>query len=302
MKEGFQDSMSQTFIFSEPANAEPTAPPAHALYSHQRLAQAYPGLDRLAFDSFSAVCEAHGDETSRIDTLLRRLDNLVDLNQLRNVVVIGCGPKPQSIKLLQEKNHVVVGIEPVPSFVGSAREYLGSAGSVVEGAAEAIPLPDGSQQIVFCYSVLEHVVSPSKSLDEMFRVLSPGGIAIIQTTNKLRISPTGWNGEYRVPFFNWLPDLVKECFIFQHLHYDPRLANYSQLPAVHWFSYASLCALGRQAGFARFYSLLDLVDENDSAVRNSKFKKWLLKKVKFNPWLRALTLTQRGDTIIMLKK
>jgi len=105
-----------------------------------------------------------------------------------------------------------------------------------------------------------------------------------------------------VPFFNWLTPLLKECFIFQHLHYDPRLANYTELPAVHWFSYSSLCGMGRQAGFARFYSLLDLLDENDSAIQNSKLKKWLLKKVKYNPWLRALVLTQRGDTIIMLKK
>ena len=302
MKEGFQGSMSQTFIFSEPAAGEPTTPPAQALYSNRRLAQAYPGLDRLALERFSAVVEAHGDETARIEILLRRLNNLMDLDVLKKVVVIGCGPMPQAIKLLRERNHNVIGVEPVASFVESAREYLGSRDSVLEGAAEAIPLPDCSQQIVFCYSVLEHVVSPSKSLDEMFRVLAPGGIAILQTTNKLRISLKGWNGEYHVPFFNWLPPLLKECFIFQHLHYDPRLANYTELPAVHWFSYSSLCGMGRQAGFARFYSLLDLLDENDSAIQNSKLKKWLLKKVKYNPWLRALVLTQRGDTIIMLKK
>ncbi|HJZ66713.1 MAG TPA: class I SAM-dependent methyltransferase, partial [Blastocatellia bacterium] len=187
--------MSQTFIFSEPAAGEPTTPPAQALYSNRRLAQAYPGLDRLALERFSAVVEAHGDETARIEILLRRLNNLVDLDVLKKVVVIGCGPMPQAIKLLRERNHNVIGVEPVASFVESAREYLGSRDSVLEGAAEAIPLPDCSQQIVFCYSVLEHVVSPSKSLDEMFRVLAPGGIAILQTTNKLRISLKGWNGE-----------------------------------------------------------------------------------------------------------
>jgi hypothetical protein len=86
------------------------------------------------------------------------------------------------------------------------------------------------------------------------------------------------------------------------LHYDPKLANYSELPAVHWFSYASLCALGRQAGFQRFYSPLDLLQPSDPAISKSRIKKWLVNKMKFNPWLRALALTQRGDTIIMLKK
>lgn len=294
--------MSHILTQTNVQKREPGAAPASELYVGRRLADGYPSLDRLAFEQFSATLDEHGDETPRMNSLLARLDRLVDLGRRRDVVVIGCGPKPQTIKFLMERNYNVVGVEPVPLFVESAREYVGSDESVLEGAAESIPLPDRSQQIVFCDSVLEHVLSPSKSLDEMYRVLAPGGIAIVTTTNKYRISLTGFNGEYKRRHFNWLPGLVKECFVFQHLHYDPSLANYSELPAVHWFSYASLCALGRQAGFARFYSLLDLLDSSDPAMRKSKLKRWLLNKVKFNPWLRALALTQRGDTIIMLKK
>jgi len=294
--------MSHSLTHPKLQRLRPEAEQAPETYTRRRLADGYPGLDRLAFDQFSAVLDAHGDETLRMNSLLARLNRLVDLDRMRDIVVVGCGPKPQTIRFLKERKYRVVGVEPVPMFVEAAREYVGSRDSVLQGAAEAIPLADGSQQIVFCDSVLEHVVSPSKSLDEMFRVLAPGGIALITTTNKLRISLAGHNGEYRRRYYNWLPSLVKECFVFQHLHYDPRLANYSELPAVHWFSYASLCALGRQSGFARFYSLLDLFDLGDPAIANSKFKKWLVNKVKFNPWLRALALTQRGDTIIMLKK
>jgi len=294
--------MSHCLTHPKLRKREPGSAPERPSYAHRRLADGYPGLDRLAFDQFSATLEEHGDETPRFDTLLARLNRLVDLGKLRDVVVVGCGPKPQTIKLLAQRNYNVVGIEPVPSYVESAREYIGSRESVLEGVAEAIPLPSSSQHIVFCDSVLEHVVSPSKSLDEMFRVLAPGGIAIVTTTNKFRISLTGDNGEYRLRYFNWLPDLVKECFVFHHLHYNPRLANYSELPAVHWFSYASLCTLGRQAGFAQFYSPLDLWDPSDPAVRKSRLRKWLLNKMKFNPWLRALALTQRGETIIMVKK
>jgi SAM-dependent methyltransferase len=294
--------MSHTLTHPNLQAGAPDAAPERPLYTQRRLAEGYPDLDRLAFDRFSAVLEEHGDETPRIDTMLARLNRLVDLDQLRDVVVIGCGPKPQTIKLLGQRNYNVVGVEPVPLYVESARAYVGSRESVLEGAAEAIPLPSGSQHIVFCDSVLEHVISPSKSLDEMFRVLAPRGIAIVTTTNKFRISPSGYNGEYKLRFFNWLPALLKECFVFEHLHYNPRLANYSELPAVHWFSYSSLCSLGRQAGFAQFYSPLDLLDPSDPAIRKSRLKRWLLNKVKFNPWLRALALTQRGDTIIMLKK
>lgn len=293
-------SHSMTQLANEMARTEQM--PLSEMYKSRKLAEAHPGLEQLALEKFVATLESHGDETARIDRLFARLGRLVDLSARKNVVVLGCGPRPQTVRFLSEKNFNVVGVEPVASFVRSAREYLGANELVVEGAAERIPLASESQHLVFCDSVLEHVVSPSKSLDEMMRVLAPGGIAFITTTNRYKFSFKGQNGEYRYRFFNWLPKLVKECLVFQHLHYDPRLANYTQLPAVHWFTYAELCAIGREAGFAQFYSLLDLLDADDPAIKHSRTKQWLVNKLKFKPWLRALALTQKGDTIIMLKK
>lgn len=293
-------SHSLTQLSNDPMPSDTT--PMAELYTARRLAEAHPGLERLALEKFLTTLDTHGDETARIARILARLNRLIDLTGPKNIVVLGCGPQPQTVRFLLEKNYNAVGVEPVLSFVQAGREYLGSTAALVEGAAERIPLADRSQHLVFCDSVLEHVVSPSQSLDEMCRVLAPGGVAFITTTNRLKFSIKGANGEYRYRFFNWLPKLVKECLVFHHLHYDPRLANYSQLPAVHWFTYAELCALGRQAGFAQFYSLLDLMDAQDPAVRGSRLKRWLVNRIKLNPWIRALALTQKGDTIIMLKK
>jgi len=272
------------------------------LYDRRRLSQGFPGMDRLALEKFTATLSLQPDETPRLETLLSRLDRLVDLGEGKRIAVVGCGPKPQAIRLLVEKKFKVVGIEPIPLFVASAREYLVDDSLVLEGMAESMPLPDASQDVVFCDSVLEHVVSPVKSLAEMYRVLAPGGIAFITTTNRLRFSAAGRNGEYVYRYFNWLPRLVKECLVFHHLHYDPTLANYSEFPAVHWFTYADLCALGRGAGFAQFYSLIDLLDDSDATIRGSRIKRWMVSRIKYSPWLRALVLTQRGDSIVMLKR
>lgn len=293
-------SHSLTQVSNKPLPAD--APSGHDLYEDRKLAEGYPGLDRLALKKFTATLDAQADDTPRLERLLARLGRLIDLDRARNIVLLGCGPRPQTVKHLLERRFNVVGVEPVPLFVESARQYLGDAAHVLEGAAESIPVADASQQIVFCDSVLEHVVSPGKSLDEMYRVLAPGGIAFITTTNRYRFSITGNNGEFMFRFFNWLPRLVKECFVHHHLHYDPRLANYTQLPAVHWFTYSELCRLGREAGFAQFYSLLDLIDTRDPAVSGNRLKRWVVARLKFNPWVRALALTQRGDTIIMLKR
>ena len=104
-----------------------------------------------------------------------------------------------------------------------------------------------------------------------------------------------------VPFYNWFPRTVKESYIFQHLHYRPALADYSPRPAVHWFSFADLCALGRQAGFAQFYSPMDLLSLNRGAAQPGPAKR-LLAALRRNPWLRAANLTLIGGDIYMWKR
>lgn len=276
------------------------------LYRDRKLAQGYPGLEVRAFEQYMRILDEQKarrpDGGFSVDKLLVRIGRLVELSEMRDVLVLGCGPRPYSVQTLLEQGYDAVGVEPVPLFVREAREYLGSPKSIVEGSAETIPLPDASKDLVICESVLEHVDSPTKSLDEVFRILRPGGLAYINTTNRHRISVKGNAGEFNVRYYNWLPDVVKESFVFQHLHYDPSLANCSLRPAVHWFSYADLCKLGRQAGFHQFYSILDLLDPEDPSIRSRKTRRVLLQKIKFSPWLRALALTQAGSHIVMLKR
>jgi SAM-dependent methyltransferase len=44
----------------------------------------------------------------------------------------------------------------------------------------ALDLPDNSKTLVWCSHVLEHVPDDRKAMAEMFRVLAPGGLAVIQ--------------------------------------------------------------------------------------------------------------------------
>lgn len=278
------------------------------LYSGRRMSEGYPGLDRLAYDRFVTMQRAKPDDAPRVDRLLKSLQRLVSLTGTQSVCVIGCGPVPQPIRILRERGFSVTGIEPVPSFVQAAADYLGVTGIVKQGAAESIPLPTASQDVVLFENVLEHVDSPFASLSEVYRVLKPGGIVYLTTTNRQRFSVVGDNSEYNIPFFNWFPRLLQESYVFRHLHYDPSLANFTERPAVHWFSYADLCAQGRVAGFAQFYSPFDLRTSDDAAGAGSALKRWvlgnrtILNLIQRNALLRSVALTQLGGEVIMLKR
>jgi SAM-dependent methyltransferase len=275
---------------------------ADDIYKCRNLSEGYPNIAQLAHEAFSRAATSGPDDTPRIERLFTYIGRLIDLNLRRRIVVLGCGPHPQPAQILIDKGYTVIGVEPVRSFVETARMYLRDSSLVIQGAAESIPLPDSSQDVVVFESVLEHVDSIPHSLGEIYRVLAAGGVLCLTTTNRHRVSVNGTNGEFNVPFYNWLPRLVKESYIFQHLHYNPRLANYTVRPAVHWLSFADLCSRGRDAGFAQFYAVVDLMRLSDPSIATSRLRRTLLPLIQQRPWLRSLALTQIGHMIFMLKR
>jgi len=272
-----------------------------SMYRDRRLAEGHPELARGYLETFPTNLDHQPDGTPRIDRLLNCMDRVTDARPRKDVLVVGCGPRPETMRVLKNRGYRVTGVDPVPGFVKGAEEYLGGSNEVVQGWAEALPLPDSSQDLILCESVLEHVGSPRAALVEMHRALRPGGIAFVITTNRLRFHLLGRNGEYNVPFFNWLPPMLQESYVFRHLHYDPTLASYSTHPAVHWFTFAELCRLGRECGFERFYSLLDLLLPEGPFAHGTCWKRRLVKALQHSAWLRALALTQTGGVIVMFK-
>ena len=275
-----------------------------SLYDNRRLIEDYPGLDAMSLDSFQTTLGSRPDELPRIQMILGYLDRLIDVRSRRNFLVVGCGPVPEPVRILRELGFNVLGVEPVPKFVAAARQYLGDEEAVTTGHAEALPSETESQDVVVLESVLEHVDSVNSSLAETYRVLAPGGVAYISTTNRRRIGRQ--DTEFNVRAFPWLPGVVKESYVFQHIHYDPSLANYTERPAVHWFKFEDLCRLGREAGFFQFYSHLDLKRAKPAdfsgSDRTRRLKAKALRHVQRYPWLRALALTQRGGMIFMVKR
>ena len=105
------------------------------------------------------------------------------------------------------------------------------------GSTDRLPFHDRTFNIVFANSVLEHVTDWERCLLECIRVLAPGGLLWIETTNVL--CPR--QGEFRwLPLYSWWPGFLKRIAVKLSLGPLPSLANYSPCPALHWFSYFQL--------------------------------------------------------------
>lgn len=275
------------------------------LYRERPLSAGYPDMEKLYHDHYVGHLSLKPRDTSaETRNIIKLLGRAIDLVEPREICVVGCGPRPETISALADMGHRVSGVEPVTSYVRSANQFLGTSAQVMEGVAEQLPFDNETFDVLFFETVFEHVDSPSRCLNEIYRVLKPGGILYLTTTNRYRFRLTGKNGEFRVPFFNWFPPIVRECYVHQHLHFNPTLANYSVRPAVHWFCFSDLCRLGRDAQFATFYSLFDLMRPEDtpSGGFRSRLRRILVSTIQSSPWARAIALLQRGNAIVMLKR
>jgi 2-polyprenyl-6-hydroxyphenyl methylase/3-demethylubiquinone-9 3-methyltransferase len=85
----------------------------------------------------------------------------------------------------------VVGVDPSPVSIRTAREHAESAGLEIEYAVatgERLPLDSASFEIVYCCDVLEHVSDLDRVIEETARVLKPGGIYLFDTINRTTVS------------------------------------------------------------------------------------------------------------------
>jgi ubiquinone/menaquinone biosynthesis C-methylase UbiE len=94
------------------------------------------------------------------------------------VLEVGCGPGPVARALAVRPGvSEVVGVDPSPRFLELARERAGDIANLTfaEGDARALPVDDGSFDVVVFHTALCHIPGPEGALAEAFRVLRAGG-------------------------------------------------------------------------------------------------------------------------------
>lgn len=219
------------------------------------------GLDHHADDRFLSYYrnKSEDDETAArsqamFETLCRIREECGDSADNLKIADVGCGPGAQSI-YWASRGHDVRGLDVNADFIDVARERAAAANLDVDfrvGTAADLPWPDSSVDICLAPELLEHVPEWEDCLDEFTRILRPGGLLYINTSNKL--CPV--QNEFELPLYSWYPGTLKRYCERLAVTTKPQFANYATYPAVNWFTYYSL----RKEFRNRRMSALDRVD------------------------------------------
>lgn len=99
----------------------------------------------------------------------------------RAVLDIACGEGYGSA-LLAGTASTVIGVDVSEAAVAHANASYRLPGLEFRvGTCEAIPLPDAAVDVVVSFETIEHIEAHARFMDEIRRVLRPGGTAIIST-------------------------------------------------------------------------------------------------------------------------
>jgi ubiquinone/menaquinone biosynthesis C-methylase UbiE len=113
------------------------------------------------------------------------------------------------------------------------------------GDARSLPYGAAAFDLVFSNSLLEHVPDWRSVLAEVSRVLAPGGVFVMYTTN--RTCPLQQEVNH-FPFYSWLPDPVQRRVLAWIMAHRRDLVNFTDFPAVNWFTFPGMARAFREVG------------------------------------------------------
>jgi len=99
-----------------------------------------------------------------------------------HILEVAPGPGYLAIELAKCGQYAITGLDISHSFVEIARANAQKALVTVHfrhGNASAMPFTDGTFDLIVCRAAFKNFSQPLKAIDEMHRVLKPGGRAVI---------------------------------------------------------------------------------------------------------------------------
>ncbi len=121
---------------------------------------------------------------------LAYFDTIVGTWRGKTVLDLGCGGGFMA-EAIARKGAAVIGIDPSEDAIRVAQAHAESEGLKIDyevGSGESIAVADACVDCVVCVDVLEHVADLDRVLDEVQRVLKPGGVFLFDTINRTALA------------------------------------------------------------------------------------------------------------------
>ena len=118
----------------------------------------------------------------------------------REVLDVACGEGYGSA-LLARRAARVVGIDVAQEAVEHARRTYADAANLefVRASCSRLPLPDASVDLAVSFETIEHIDAQREFVDELARVVKPGGLLLLSCPNKVEYSDKrGYANEFHV--------------------------------------------------------------------------------------------------------
>ena len=124
--------------------------------------------------------------SSRLGRITDRLEQQLILKLVgavsgKTLLDVGCGDGELASQLAR-RGAIATGLDADPAMIAAARQRVDSAGTqlnLIEGQAEKLPFGDASFDAVLAVTVLCFVDDAQRAINEMARVLKPGGRLVI---------------------------------------------------------------------------------------------------------------------------
>lgn len=116
------------------------------------------------------------------------IKDLVDFNGFtgKRLLEIGCGTGTDLVQFARG-GAMVTGVDLTPRSIEIARQrfkVFDLSGDFAIGDAESLTFPDETFDVVYSFGVLHHTPGTETAVDEVYRVLRPGGRVIVMLYNR----------------------------------------------------------------------------------------------------------------------
>lgn len=162
--------------------------------------------DQLGLPDWEARVANRLSESAQALAVVEQVARWTNLNlgDGLKVLVVGAGTGAEFMALAS-RGCEVYGVEPESAAVQIGGLKAGQArlpaGRFMAGRAEHLPFPDSQFDVVWCWSVIEHVQNVPASLAEMVRVAKPWGHVFIQTPDYRHV----YEPHYKLMLPMWAP-------------------------------------------------------------------------------------------------